>query len=118
MTRPVDAAMDAERPEKTAIRTLWADAAEACHSRYPDAAPLYLTLSGAHGRDIELMAERGIFQRTEVGGVVAEDAAKICAVESSLEAVLTLRKKFPGLRVRHQPIQDLLRSTSPVIWPE
>lgn len=31
--------------------------------------------------------------------------------------MLTLQKKFPGLKILEQSVQDLVRSTSPVAWP-
>jgi hypothetical protein len=118
MERPVDAAMAAERPEKQTIRGLWVDVVADIKTRFPGSKPLYLALSGAEGRDLELLAQRGVFARTETGAVAADDLQRLVAVESQQAAVIHLLNKFPGLTVRQQPVQDLVRNVSPTAWPE
>jgi hypothetical protein len=110
--------MDEDRPEKGTMRELWADHVEqyaALGGGHPW--PLYLTLSGALGRDIEVLIARGIISRTETGAISTDDEEKIVAVESSPNAVFVLQKRFPGLRILQQAIENVLHSTNPVTWP-
>jgi hypothetical protein len=111
--------MDADRPEKKTIRKLWvATIKESIESDWGGPEPLYLTLSGAGGRDIESLTRRGILKRNEVGNIAEEDLEKVVAVESSPDAVLILQKKFPGLKIWQHPVHNLVRSTNPIRWPE
>jgi hypothetical protein len=80
--------------------------------------PLYLTLSGAGGRDIELMIQRRIIRQSEVGGIALEDMDKVVAVESHPDSVLALQKQFPGLKILQVPFHNLIRSTNPLRWPQ
>jgi len=118
MPRPVDSAMDAERPEKKTIRNLWLAAIKKTNEEIRGEEPLYITLSGAGGRDIEGLTRRGIIRRNKVGGIVEDDLEKVVAVESSPDAVLSLQRKFPGLKILEQAFQNLVRSTSPTNWPQ
>jgi hypothetical protein len=109
--------MAAERPEKRTMRELWVAKTKTVEQEFPGSVPLYLTLSGADGRDIESHIAEGIIKRNEVGGIHEDYLAKIVAIESSPEAVLALQKTFPGLKILEQSIQELVRSASAVAWP-
>lgn len=116
--RPVDQAMDQERPEKHTVRMFWLEEARAYMDRYPeDEEPLYLTLSGAEGRDVRLFAEHGLIRLTETSSIVREDQGRIIAVESSAQAVLQLQRKYPGLKIVEKNFQDLVRGTGHFSWP-
>ena len=117
MTRPVDSAMAGERVEKGVIRNLWAETVVSSKTARADV-PLYLTLSGADGKDISLLAEKGIIRRTEVGAIAPGDENKVVAVENNAMAVLDLQRKFPGLRIYEEPIQNLWSQDGPFAWPK
>jgi hypothetical protein len=117
--RPVDTAMIADRPEKLAIRDLWLDVVINYSSAYPDEEhPLYLTLSGAEGKDIQLLVDAGILPQTATGAIPAESKHRVIAVESNSQAVLRLNKLFPGLKIFEHPFQALVRSASATRWPD
>jgi hypothetical protein len=111
--------MHAERPEKATVRRRWLDHVEQQNADWgggPE--PLYLTLPGAEGRDLTLMVERGVLGVTEVGSLTTEDQGKVVAVESSGEAVLSLQRLFPGLKILEQDINSLVRGQGPIAWPQ
>jgi hypothetical protein len=111
--------MEAERPEKNAIRDLWAGSVKQYTQRFPgDEDLLYLTLSGAEGRDIQLLAKLGIIELTEVGSISPPYQSRIAAVESNLQAVRKLQGHFPGLKIYEHPIKDLLRGDTLIRFPE
>ena len=66
MPRRVNAAMEEERGAKQRIRKLWIETVIEIEERHPGSTPLYMSLSGAGGRDIELMLAREVVRRTEV----------------------------------------------------
>jgi hypothetical protein len=118
MMRRVNGAMDARRPAKSAIRRLWLDALRQClTANQSTEIPLYLTLPGREGLDIEMLSEAGIVERTEVNGIAKDDQWKVIAVESSTEAVINLQTRFPGLKILSHAVDDLLRGASPIRWP-
>src|SRR5579864_2021482 len=103
--------MQRDRPAKAAVREIWVNRIAAGASRHEQGErPLYLTLSGAHGRDIELLIQRGILSLTDVGSIAESDADLVVAVENSPDAELALKTKFPGLKVVRQAVQDLIKS--------
>lgn len=117
--RSVDRAMDQERTEKHTIRVFWLEEARKYMDRYPeDEEPLYLTLSGAEGRDVRLFAEHGLINLTETGAIATEDQGKIIAVESSTQAVLKLQRQYKGLKIVEKNFQSLVRGTEYFTWPE
>jgi len=116
--RPVDRAMFEDRPQKRAVRTLWLEELKRITYRAEDGVPLYLTLPGAEGKDIELLALHGLISLTDVHGIAATDRFKVIAVESSPRAALRLQEKFPGLKIIEARIQDILRGDSPTKWPD
>jgi len=116
--RSVDAAMADERPEKHTIRGLWLELLQQIDR--PDLEvppPLYLTLSGTLGMDIELLSANGLVKKTETGAVHPDHYHKFIAVESSPMAVLALVRKFPGLKILEVSFVNLVRSSSPTAWP-
>ena len=119
MPRPIDIAMGEDRPEKRVIRELWLEKAAELDQEFPDdQVPLYLTLSGAEGRDIELFAQKNLIELTEVGGIAEESQKRVVAVERNATAVLTLQRKYPGLKILEQDLQNLLRGGNPIRYPE
>jgi hypothetical protein len=116
MPATVDSAMADDRPEKQRMRELWVDrVAEA--SPPTDREPLFLTLAGADGRDVQALVDADLIKLTETGAISTEDAGKVVAVESREEAFLKLSKRFQGLRVLNTRIEDLLRREHPFNWP-
>lgn len=119
MTRSVDLAMDEERPEKIHVRRLWLERLQSYREYFPnDTIPLYLTLSGAHGRDIQMLIASGIIRTTESGAIAAQDQGVVVAIESNASAVLQLQRRIPGLKILHQPFDSFIRSTRLSRFPE
>ena len=119
MRRNVDAAMDQERPEKRRVRTLWLEKLRSYKAKYPnDTVPLYLTLSGAKGHDIQLLIQEGLIRLTEVGAIVTQDQGIAVAIESNSNAVLELQRRIPGLKILDQPFDSFMRSTRLTVFPQ
>src|SRR4051812_9831469 len=96
-SRSVDDAMAADRPQKSAVRGLWLEVAIHYSNAYSDDEyPLFLTLSGAEGRDIRLLIDHGLVEVTETGAIAAATKHRVIAVESSGRAAAELQKSFPG----------------------
>jgi hypothetical protein len=111
--------MGEDRPEKKTVRRLWTDLVTEVEGQGGSVPPpLYLTLSGASGKDIEVLVERGLVQRTETGAIDPQHQHKFIAVESNSNAVLTLQRKFPGLKILEVSFPNLVRSASPTAWPD
>lgn len=118
MPRDVDEAMAAERPEKRTVRALWVGEVELAHgSEPPEPVPLYLTMPGAAGGDIQALIDRGAISLTETGAIADAERLRLVAVEHSPSAVVELQRRFPGLKILEQPLHSLLHSTSPITWP-
>lgn len=117
--RPIDSAMSSKRRPKESVRELWLNEIEATNKQYSDTKyPLYLTLPGAEGYDIEMLIDSGIIRITETKSINEKDIKKIVAVESNNKAVLNLQKKFPGLRIEEQNLQNILRGDGLEAWPK
>jgi hypothetical protein len=110
--------MGQERAEKITIRDLWLEEVRSCTERYPtDEGPVYLTLSGAQGKDIQLIMDHKLVKSTGVGGIAEEDVGKVVAVENSLPAVAELQRRFPGLRILEVNFGNLVAGVGPLSWP-
>lgn len=119
MTRAVDSAMDEERPEKIRVRSLWLEKLRSYRSTYPDDdVPLYLTLSGAHARDVQLLIREGLIRVTEVGAIATADQGVAVAIESNANAVWELQRRIPGLKIVEQPFENLIRSGRLTVFPQ
>jgi hypothetical protein len=121
----VTLAMTEERPEKDAMRVLWAECVGAIASEDSSSAgddgpppPLYLSLCGAKGLDIVKLVEHGIVAQTETGAIAEEDLGKIVAIEADPNAALELRERFSGLDVLDRKVEDLLSMPSDMAWPD
>jgi len=118
MTRAVDDAMAAERPEKQTVRELWIDEVELQDQSPPDTrVPLYLTLPGARGGDIEALIDRGVLRRTGTPAIEEPEALKVVAIEHSPTAIIALQTRYPGLKIVEKSVADMLHSTGPLQWP-
>ncbi len=103
-----------DRAAKRTVRKRWVDEVK----KYPEAnGPVYLTLPGAEGKDIDLLIEEGVIQLTDTGAIAEADIRKVVAVESNSEAVLSLQRKFVGLRIHESPIQNIISGVGPYAWP-
>jgi len=117
--RPIDEAMAANLPEKIYVRQLWADEIiRVENAGYDNQFPLYLTLPGASGGELNYFLEQGILRRTESGAIDEDDLHKIVAVESSKKAQVELLNRFPGLNVLVMPIQNLVRGDGQRNFPD
>lgn len=117
--RPVDRAMANERLEKQTVRSLWVDKVKAAARAHPDSnQPWFLTLSGAEGRDIQLLIEEGLVELTEVNSIADKDKHKIVAVENSTIAAAALQRKFIGLRIKEVDFASLVHGDGPFAWPQ
>ena len=79
--------------------------------------PLYLTLAGAEGRDIDQLVEAGLVEETETGGIAESSMTKVVAIESNAEAVLSLQRKFPALKILRDNLVSLLGGPTILAWP-
>jgi hypothetical protein len=110
--------MEEERGEKRLMRELWVQEAQEYINNHPtDEGTIYLTLSGAQGRDIRLFVDHGVLRLTESGSVATEEQGKVVAVESNPQAVLELQRRFPGLKIINKDVQSLLGGLEPFSWP-
>jgi len=119
MPRQIDVAMTEDRHEKISMRKIWAEVAEreSLEHIIPDE-PLFLTLSGAEGRDIDELIQQGIINTEENLAISEEDRYKVVAVENSATAVLRLQQKFPGLKIYEHDYKNLVRGSGPLNWPD
>src|SRR5687768_1760526 len=100
-SRSVDLAMSLERPAKSAVRSLWIEELTVeSKQRTDEGIPLYLTLPGSEGRDILMMIQSGLIKQTEVGSIAESDVDKVVAVEYDNEAIASLTRRLPGLRIK------------------
>lgn len=109
--RSVDRAMDRNRAEKITIRRLWLHEIRASAENHPgDEVPMYLTLPGAEGRDIQLLVDQGLLRlnEAEVRGIIEEDKGKVVAVEANSQAIIALQKRYPNLKILRLPVKDLI----------
>jgi hypothetical protein len=118
LPRAVDAAMDDDRPEKQAIRELWVEEVVAADAAYSGNKPLYTTLAGAGGRELELLADRGVIALTETGAIDPRHLRKVFAIEAGRDAIAELQRRFPGLKIVGDSLQNVLKATTPLRWPE
>jgi hypothetical protein len=118
MVRGVDRAMAEDRPEKQTVRELWVRAVIEAGSGSDEGAPLYLTLAGARGLDIERLIEEGLVSREENQAIAEQDQWKVVAVESNNSARLELKERFTGLRIVGENLKGMLHSTGPFTWPQ
>jgi hypothetical protein len=110
--------MKEDRPAKRAIRGLWLEkVTDAAKEVPPGDEPLYLTLPGAEGRDIQLLIEAGLLSTTEVYTIAEEDQWKVVAVESCNQAVAALQRRYIGLRIKQQDFKSLVRGDRLFRWP-
>jgi hypothetical protein len=119
--RPVDLAMTAERPEKAVVRQLWIEKIAAHYQKKKNensTERLYLTLCGAEGRDLDMLVDQGIIERTETGSLTRDSAQMVAAIENSALAVSHLLRKFPGLKVHPQSYESLLHGSNPTRFPQ
>jgi hypothetical protein len=117
-SRPIDIAMDQDRADKNAIRSLWVEEVKYFATQFPnDDGPLFLTLAGAEGKDVRALVEAGLLQTAENNAIAPDSARKVVAVENSPPAVLQLQSRFPGLKILEVPFQSLVRGHGPFTWP-
>ena len=117
MTRRVDDAMAADRPEKSTMRGLWVEEVQRLAGGDTDV-PLYLTMPGARGGDIQALIDAGIIDLTETNAVADPEKTRLVAVENSPQAIVELQRHFPGLKILQEPIESLLHSDKLTAWPE
>lgn len=115
--RPIDDAMSADRPAKRSIRELWIEAVREHEGRTQSEVPLYLTMPGAAGYDIQLLIDRGIVEVTESGAIADTANPPIVAVEKDSLAILEIQRRFPGLKVLESDLLNALHGTSSVTFP-
>ena len=117
--RGVDRAMMQERPEKTTIRERWIEIIAEVEKqiRTDKKSPLYVTLAGAEGKDIECLINRGIIKKTETGAISTDDKWKVVAIEKNGPTATELRRKYPGLDVRDEDVLSLIRGNAETLFP-
>lgn len=111
--------MSDDRPEKRVIRRLWLETLVEFDEAYTDdSVPLYLTLSGAEGKDIALLAEHNLLRLTETGAVASEHRHRVVAIEHDSQAVIELQRRFPGLKILEYEVKNLVRSETLIRFPD
>ncbi|MDA1055286.1 MAG: hypothetical protein O3C40_33110 [Planctomycetota bacterium] len=115
----VHVAMAEERPEKAAVRKIWA---EQVKKFFPpeegSTVPLYLTLSGALGLDIKRLVDEGFVQLNPNGSIADDSSNVVVAIERNAHAILEIKRRFPGLKVRETHLGELFRGESPFRFPD
>jgi hypothetical protein len=96
--------MAADRPEKATVRGLWVDEVQRVADGEHDV-PLYLTMPGARGGDIQALIDAGVIDRTETTAIADPGRIRLVAVESSPQAVVELQSHFPGLKILQEPMR-------------
>lgn len=116
--RPIDHAMESQRPEKVYIRKRWLAVIKAVEKKYKKSEiPLYLTLPGSDGYDIQMLIDHDLIELTDVKSVKEKDIQKVIAIEKNNKAVLNLQKKFIGLRIEEQSLESILKGVGLQSWP-
>ncbi len=116
---PVELAMQDNRPPKQTVRTIWMNAVkEVDQDEVAGNEPLYMTLPGSQGIDIQMLIDEGLVALTEVGSIAQADQYKIIAVERSSRSVADLRRNFIGLKIREVDVRGLVRGEGRTRWPE
>lgn len=115
MPRAIDLAMGEDRPAKQYVRQMWIEAVASVAQTGLE--PVYMTLCGRAGPEIEMLIEKGVIGLTETGAIAAADGQRVIAVESSPDAVVDLQRRYPGLKILDQSIHDIIGKASPVAWP-
>lgn len=106
-----------KRPQKETMRGLWVDAVGAAEGN-SDGPPLYLTLPGADGLDVQRLIDAGLLELAENDAAIAAgDLWKVVAIERSTSAYMALRKRWQGLRILNDDLKAVLASTGPLRWP-
>lgn len=100
------------------MRAFWVDIVSEMSSRWnPGDEPLYVTLPGADGHDLQLLERQGLIGRAEGGAIAPEDVRKVVAIESHLPSVARLKERFPGLDVIAQPLENILNGLDLTTYP-
>jgi hypothetical protein len=116
MSRPIEHALEAERPAKATVRALWLREVRRYEATNHER-PLYLTLPGALGKDIEMLVDAAVLTRTETGAISEPDRHKVVAIESNSDAIYSLQQRFPGLAIREQNLMEIIGGSSSYSWP-
>ena len=118
--RAVDIAMAQDRAAKESIRNIWVSLIQAKQAEWADESiPLYLTLPGEEGRDIQTLIDKGVLRLMENGRAIDErDAGKVVAIEKNGKAHAHLRERFPGLKIKNCPVENLISGPNELRFPE
>jgi len=114
MTRPIDVAMVADRPDKAFLRGRWIDLVVGSEGGSDDR-PLYVTMCGAEGHEIRMLQEAGVLETSENGAI--SDSSQVVAVEANAQAVLALQRQYPGLRILEEDFSSILSGPGIEAWP-
>ncbi len=109
--------MAAGRPEKATVRGLWVDEVRRADGLPGSGeAPLYLTLPGAHGGDIDELIRAGVVTLAKnEASIQNPEELRLVALENSPIAYVELRRRYPGLKVLQRDLRDVLGGE---LWPE
>jgi hypothetical protein len=117
--RPVDSAMAEARPQKQTMRLLWLREVQAFSTNPPNTKdPWFMTLPGSEGKDIQMLIDAGLLSLTEVQSISETDVYKVVAVEYDNNAVASLIKKYPGLRIKEADFRNLIGGEDYFNWPD
>jgi hypothetical protein len=111
--RDIDTAMAEVRPAKLVVRRKWIRVCRDWRSRSTHE-PLYVTLPGSDGHDIEMLIAEGLLPVLENDAIDDKAAGLVVAVEKDVRAAGALRARFPGLKVVPRDITTELRIQRPI----
>ncbi len=106
-----------DRLAKQTVRRMWLKSINELRLIYNDNFPLYLTLPGAEGRDISLLADNNIIKLTEVGAIAPESAHLVVAIERDKLVASELRKRYPGLSIAEVNFSEVVQGNSLLRYP-
>jgi hypothetical protein len=106
-----------QRPAKQTVRKLWLEKILERRAQYNGDVPVYLTLAGAEGYDIEMLIAADVLQVTDTGAIVDPEALLVVAVESNSDASSELQRKFSGLEVVQDRLENLFHGNSVIRFP-
>jgi hypothetical protein len=107
-----------DRPEKRAVRDIWVDEVRRVDQAVGrEDLPLYLTLPGEYGFDIQALIDAGVVPLSETLAVANPDELRVVAVESSPVRYVRFRQRFPGLMAIQGDLKSLLQGDGFFSWP-
>ncbi|MDZ7734536.1 MAG: hypothetical protein U5R31_16940 [Acidimicrobiia bacterium] len=108
-----------DRPSKQTVRqSIWLDVVKRRAPARSADVPLYVTLPGAEGFDIQLLVDEGLLALTETGAISEGSKNVVVAIECKSDARAQLLEKFYGLEVLPERFENLIRGRRRIAYPD